>query len=240
MSVREGQVDLDVQRPSNQSPPMYKIVGADGREYGPISLEQLRQWIAEGRANALTRVLPEGATEWKTLSELPEFAGTFVPGPGATPPGPTAPPEGPPPFSTTPTPLAPGGFSGRPDPLSQVNAPAVGLIVVAILNFLASAISLVMHLAGASFMNAPGMEEAWARMFTGTIGLISNIINVGIGVLILIGGLKMKKLESFGLAVTACILAILPCTSPCCLIGLPIGIWALVVLFRPEVKSAFR
>ena len=53
---------------------MYKMMGADGKEYGPISADQLRQWIAEGRANAQTRVLAEGATEWKTLAELPEFA----------------------------------------------------------------------------------------------------------------------------------------------------------------------
>jgi hypothetical protein len=52
--------------------------------------------------------------------------------------------------------------------------------------------------------------------------------------------LKMKRLESHGLAVTASILAMLPCTSPCCIIGLPLGIWALVVLSKPEVKSAFR
>jgi len=52
---------------------VYKIIGADGKEYGPISLEVLRQWIAEGRANAETRVLPEGATEWKTISSLPEL-----------------------------------------------------------------------------------------------------------------------------------------------------------------------
>jgi hypothetical protein len=97
-----------------------------------------------------------------------------------------------------------------------------------------------MQLAGTSIMQAPGMDDAWARMFTGTVGLISNLVNIGIGVLILFGGLKMKKLESFGLAVTASVLAILPCTSPCCLVGIPIGIWALVVLFRPEVKSAFR
>ena len=52
---------------------MYKIIGADGREYGPISLEVLRQWIAEGRANAETKVLVENATEWKKLGDLPEF-----------------------------------------------------------------------------------------------------------------------------------------------------------------------
>jgi hypothetical protein len=53
---------------------MYKIIGADGKEYGPISVEQLRQWVAEGRANAQTRVLPEGQTEWKTVAEVPELA----------------------------------------------------------------------------------------------------------------------------------------------------------------------
>src|SRR5947209_4649585 len=53
---------------------MYRIIGADGKEYGPVSAELLRQWIAQGRANAQTRVLAESATEWKPLSEVPEFA----------------------------------------------------------------------------------------------------------------------------------------------------------------------
>ena len=59
---------------------MYRIIGADGREYGPISGDQLRQWIAENRANATTRVLAEGATEWKTLGSLPEFSSHFPAG----------------------------------------------------------------------------------------------------------------------------------------------------------------
>jgi hypothetical protein len=50
----------------------------------------------------------------------------------------------------------------------------------------------------------------------------------------------MKKLESYGLAMAASIIAMIPCVSPCCLLGLPIGIWALVVLMKPEVKSAFH
>jgi hypothetical protein len=56
---------------------MYKIIGADLKEYGPIAGDQLRQWIAEGRVNGQTKVLPEGATEWKTMAELPEFAGVL-------------------------------------------------------------------------------------------------------------------------------------------------------------------
>ena len=53
---------------------MYRIIGADEKEYGPISLDQLRQWIAEGRANAQTRVLQEGSAEWRTLNDIPELA----------------------------------------------------------------------------------------------------------------------------------------------------------------------
>src|SRR5438046_3002438 len=57
---------------------MYKIIGADGQVYGPITAEQLRQWIAEGRANGQTMAQPEGSTEWKPLSSFPEFAEATV------------------------------------------------------------------------------------------------------------------------------------------------------------------
>jgi uncharacterized membrane protein len=64
---------------------MYKIIGADGREYGPVTVEQIQQWIREGRANAQTRVQPEGGAEWKALGELPEFSSAFSGG-GTQPP----------------------------------------------------------------------------------------------------------------------------------------------------------
>jgi hypothetical protein len=56
---------------------MYRIIGADGREYGPISADQVRQWIAEGRVNAVTSVRTEGSTEWKYLGMHPEFSMLF-------------------------------------------------------------------------------------------------------------------------------------------------------------------
>jgi uncharacterized protein DUF4339 len=66
---------------------MYKIIGADQKEYGPVSAEQLRQWMAEGRVNAQTLVRAEGTTEWKPLSTFPEFSDVpqtaIVPGPSA-------------------------------------------------------------------------------------------------------------------------------------------------------------
>lgn len=64
---------------------MYKIIGADGREYGPVTADQLRQWLATGRANQQTRVQREGDTAWKTVAELIEFAGAAAAAPALPP-----------------------------------------------------------------------------------------------------------------------------------------------------------
>jgi hypothetical protein len=53
---------------------MYRIIGADGREYGPITAAQLRDWIAEGRANAQTQAQAAGEARWRPLTEFLEFA----------------------------------------------------------------------------------------------------------------------------------------------------------------------
>ena len=53
---------------------MYKIIGADGKEYGPVSAEQLRQWLNEGRVNQQTRVQVEGSAGWQAMGDVPEFA----------------------------------------------------------------------------------------------------------------------------------------------------------------------
>jgi hypothetical protein len=55
-----------------------------------------------------------------------------------------------------------------------------------------------------------------------------------VATVIMVGAQKMKRLESYGWAMTASILATVGGG-----IGMPFGIWALVVLLRPEVKAAF-
>jgi competence protein ComGC len=57
---------------------MYKIIGSDGKEYGPVSLDQLKQWAQEGRINGQTRIQePEGG-EWKAASMVPELQSLFA------------------------------------------------------------------------------------------------------------------------------------------------------------------
>ena len=52
---------------------MYKIIGNDGKTYGPVAAEKIREWIAQGRADARTAAVADGG-EWTFLGLLPEFA----------------------------------------------------------------------------------------------------------------------------------------------------------------------
>lgn len=65
---------------------MYKIIGADGKEYGPVSEEKIREWIREGRVNSQTRIQSEGAAGWRPLGEFTEFK-EALPSVATPPPG---------------------------------------------------------------------------------------------------------------------------------------------------------
>ncbi len=65
---------------------MYRIIGTDGQQYGPVSAEQIRRWLAENRANAQTLAQAEGSQDWKPLIAYPEFSADFKAPPSANPP----------------------------------------------------------------------------------------------------------------------------------------------------------
>jgi hypothetical protein len=108
---------------------MFKIIGADQQQYGPVSAEQIRQWIAEGRANAQTLALAEGSTEWKSLGSLPEFAEALARlAPTPPPPAPAAGPA--------PLPAATAATLGQP----QAPSYPAPVVPVTVPNYLVPAI----------------------------------------------------------------------------------------------------
>ena len=88
---------------------MYKIIGTDQKEYGPVSSDQIKTWIAQGRVHAQTKAQADGG-EWKTLSDFPEFAAIFGNPAPPTPPSASAPPL--PSSITSPVPPSPKRTSG--------------------------------------------------------------------------------------------------------------------------------
>jgi predicted Zn finger-like uncharacterized protein len=126
---------------------------------------------------------------------------------------------------------------------SAVAGPAIALMVVGGIAIGLSILGLVLNLLGVGAMAAanprgmagPQQADSAARMFGSVVGTVVGLCYGGI---IMTGAMKMKNLSSYGYAMTSCIVAMLPC-SLCCLLGLPFGIWGLVVLNKPEVKDAF-
>jgi hypothetical protein len=112
--------------------------------------------------------------------------------------------------------------------LQRVKGPAIGLIATAILNWVAiPAIVMAMVFVGAG-----------PNSLIGDGLVVVPIAAFVLCTVMLVGALKMKRLENPTWAVAASMLAMF--ISPGNIIGLPLGIWAMVVLGRPEVRAAFR
>jgi hypothetical protein len=215
---------------------MYTIIGGDQKEYGPIPADDVRQWIAEGRLNEQSLMKGEGDAEFRTLEKFPEFAELFNRS--------TSPTHSPPILASG----ADDGFA-RDAALQKINAPAIALVVLAIINIVLSAWNAVkliffhpvldQELAKYPQFQDPQIQHI-IQLFYGPIGIGSAIFTLLMGAVILFGAMKMRQLENYVFALTATILAMLPCVSACCILGLPFGIWALVVMNKPEVKSQFK
>ena len=190
----------------------YKFIAGDGKEYGPYTAEQMRQFLAENRLVATSQVSADGGP-FQPASSFPELNA----GPGQPMPGQPMP--------------------NAAEAKQKVNGPAIFMMITAGLSIAWAVLGLVMAvlgnpaLAGAGLM---GEDEAIFRMIT---GIPANVLGIIAGIIILIGASKMRKLESYGFAMTASILSIVCC--PCC-VGLGAGIWSVVVLSNAQVKASFR
>jgi predicted Ser/Thr protein kinase len=131
--------------------------------------------------------------------------------------------------TATPAPPAASGWDAVGDARREVRGPAIGLLVTGILNWLmlSFAALLVVPVALAHRGHPPNF------------GLLALVIAAfACSTVMIVAALKMKRLQAYGLAVAASVLAMV--VSPCNLVGLPIGIWALVVLGQREVRAGFR
>jgi hypothetical protein len=120
---------------------------------------------------------------------------------------------------------------------AKVTIPAVGLIVAGLLKLFSALTALVVfrqlhdgwlgNLLGPAAASLPFNNP----LFGWSIGLVKAIP----ALLMIYGGLQMLQLRSYAWSIAAGILGIVCCSF----LGLPMGIWALIVLTRPEVREAF-
>ncbi|HET6882142.1 MAG TPA: serine/threonine-protein kinase [Pirellulales bacterium] len=116
---------------------------------------------------------------------------------------------------------------------SQVRAPAIGLVITGILNW----IWVTVMVAVFSYVMTFGLESE-RRQLEPQLLTVVGITILTLSACIMFAGFKMLRCQAYPLAIIGSLLAML--VGPAILIGLPIGIWALVVLTQPEVRRAFR
>lgn len=219
---------------------MYRVKGADQKEYGPISAEQVQQWIRENRLNRFSLAEKDGEPGWKPLDQFPEFSGSL---------GPTA-ISGP---AAADSALA-ISRSTREAALAAVKSPAIALIVWGWI-FIAMALwGIVGSLLGNNAAKqeelikqmdafpAGPMKEFMLKVIEAmmTYGVILNLLTLVMGIVVAVGAMRMMRLKSLPLAWASAILVVQPCINPCCCIPLAFGIWAIVVLAKSEVRNQFE
>ena len=132
--------------------------------------------------------------------------------------------------------------TSREEVFQMVNGPAVGLMLVAgsgVIVRLCLEVLNFMGLSGLSNMSQMDGGAEFINMFSGAASLVGLFFNIALYGFLFFSATKMRKLENWGLSLAGAIAAMVPCHI-CCVLGLPIGIWALVILFKPEVQAAFR
>jgi hypothetical protein len=145
---------------------IYKIIGEDGREYGPATAEQIRQWVAQGRVESRTPIFVDGAKDWNFVGLLPEFANLFVA--PFTPPNIAPPPRG----------TAAAGQTAKTNSYAQAGM-IFGILSVTCCccGFPFGLLGLVFSLIGLSQINAnPELHEGRAMAVAGLILSIASLL----------------------------------------------------------------
>ncbi|HXR48891.1 MAG TPA: protein kinase [Candidatus Limnocylindrales bacterium] len=108
---------------------------------------------------------------------------------------------------------------------AQVKGPAVGLVVTGVLDWVLMT-AFCVFISFSIALESPGSMFVWLPLLA-----------MALSGCIIYAGLKFMQLERRGWVMFGSVLAML--VSPGNLIGLPLGIWALVTLNRREVREAF-
>ena len=117
--------------------------------------------------------------------------------------------------------------------------PAIALISSAAISLVIFIAYGVLQVVMGAATPPPELDEAGATGYQ--IGFVCGIfLPVIINAVCLAGAIAMLRMKSYAGAMTAAIIAIIPCSGICLVGSIPVGIWALIVLLSEDVKRGFR
>jgi hypothetical protein len=142
---------------------------------------------------------------------------------------------------SSPTPFAAPSPNMQQVVAGRVTPPAIALLVVGVLGIAVSLFNVAYAFGEpVADPNAPAIVQEMQRGSKGPLAIGVQTVFVLVNGLIILGSVQMMRLRMWGLAVAASIVAMLNFGTFCCVLGLPIGVWSLVILMLPEVKAGFQ
>lgn len=144
------------------------------------------------------------------------------------------------------SPTSPPGFGPgnlRDAVKNKVLPPAIFLIVVGVIGVGVTGFNAVFAMVSEPPELPPDAPEFLKEMQAGSVGATAAIIQsvfALVNVLIIAGGVSMLTFKSRALAIVSSIAAMVNFGACCCILGIPAGIWSLIILMNPEVKRAFE
>ena len=124
--------------------------------------------------------------------------------------------------------------------LGQLFGPALALMICASVHLVIQCVTFplaILNLVTLINLAGPGAPEV-PRLIGNLIG---GLIGMAVQAFIIYGAIQLKNATNYGVAMATVILSLIPCLcSSCVILGIPFGIWGLIVLMDEDVKSVFR
>lgn len=212
---------------------MYRVKGADGNVYGPVPAATIQEWISQNRLDRDSLVSPDGVEAWRKLGEYPEFqaASQSI-------------------VVRTSVWVVPQGAGGQAA-LQELKTPGLLMVVyggVSLVTILTSVVADLFRKEGDPLQQLPPETPEFFRRILEMQASIppwvhwtQALVALVMAACITFGGVKLMQGRSRKWAMTGAILSIFPCLGGCCcLLGIPLGIWVLVLIQKPHIREILR
>jgi len=192
---------------------MYKIIGVDGKEYGPATVEQVQSWIRQGRVNAQTKIQGPNSADWQPAADFIEFRSLLLP--PDPPPGVVSPPALPPSFSTSPAP-APAPRKPQPPKGLAITSFVLGILGLTCFMFLTGVPAIICgHIAAGRARRSPEQHGGYGFAVAGyVLGYVSLFYTLLVAALVIPTMRQARGGHSMG-----------GCSSQMRQIGLAMRVW---------------
>ena len=142
-------------------------------------------------------------------------------------------------------------YTGQPNPgppnhqggsNAKILAPAICLLVAAILGFGFSLFNFIYALVANPVINPADpewLQQLHVSATTRTTAIVQGALAIW-NTIIVFGSIQMLRLKSKGWGIAASIMSMVNFGTLCCILGFPFGIWSLIILSLADVSQKFE